>query len=61
MEHRINALCDFLNASRSSYHAVAYLENLLQQKGYKVIKGVGVDMFPHTNNCESVVMLQRQR
>ena len=34
---------------------------VLQQKGYKVIKGVGVDMFPHTNNCESVVMLQRQR
>lgn len=34
---------------------------VLQQKGYKVVKGVGVDMFPHTNNCESVVLLQRQR
>ena len=34
MENRINALCDFLNASRSSYHAVAYLESLLKQEGY---------------------------
>ena len=33
---------------------------VLQQKGYKVVKGVGVDMFPHTNNCESVVMLTRK-
>ena len=34
MEHRISALCHFLNASRSSYHAVAYLEDLLKQEGY---------------------------
>ena len=34
MEHRIQALCDFLNASHSSYHAVHYLENLLQKEGY---------------------------
>ena len=33
---------------------------VLQQKGYKVVKGVGVDMFPMTNNCESVVMLTRK-
>ena len=35
MEKRINALCDFLNASHSSFHAVAYLENLLKQEGYQ--------------------------
>ena len=35
MEHRISALCSFLNASHSSYHAVAYLENLLKQNGYQ--------------------------
>ena len=35
MEHRISALCSFLNASHSSYHAVAYLENLLKQDGYQ--------------------------
>ena len=34
MENRINALCDFLNASHSSYHAVACLEELLTQHGY---------------------------
>ena len=34
MENRINALCSFLNASHSSYHAVAYLENLLNEQGY---------------------------
>lgn len=34
METRINALCDFLNYSHSSYHAVAYLEKLLQAQGY---------------------------
>ena len=34
MENRINALQNFLNASRSSFHAVAYLENLLKQEGY---------------------------
>ena len=35
MEKRINALCNFLNASHSSFHAVAYLENLLKQEGYQ--------------------------
>ena len=35
MKKRINALCDFLNASHSSFHAVAYLENLLKQEGYQ--------------------------
>ena len=34
MDNRINTLCDFLNASHSGYHAVAYLENLLKQEGY---------------------------
>ena len=34
MNNRINELCAFLNASRSSFHAVAYLENLLRSQGY---------------------------
>jgi len=34
MEQRIQALCDFLNASHSSYHAVGYLEQQLKQEGY---------------------------
>ena len=34
MEPRIRALCDFLDASHSVYHAAAYLENLLRQHGY---------------------------
>ena len=34
MKNRINALCDFLNASHSSYHAVAALESLLKKEGY---------------------------
>ncbi len=34
MDCRIKALCDFLNASHSSYHAVAYLENTLKDAGY---------------------------
>ena len=34
MKQRINALCSFLNASHSGYHAVAYLENLLKEAGY---------------------------
>ena len=34
MNKRINALCDFLNHSHSSFHAVTYLENLLKQAGY---------------------------
>ena len=34
MDNRISALCDFLNASRSLYHAVAYLEQQLKNEGY---------------------------
>jgi len=34
MKQRIDALCNFLNASHSGYHAVAYLENQLKQAGY---------------------------
>ena len=34
MNKRTNELCAFLNASRSSFHAVAYLENLLRSRGY---------------------------
>ncbi len=34
MEHQIRALCDFLNAAHSSYHAVAHLEKVLIQSGY---------------------------
>ena len=37
MKHRINALCDFLNHSHSSFHAVAYLENLLKAEGYTAL------------------------
>ena len=34
MNQRIQSLCDFLNHSHSSFHAVAYLENLLKEAGY---------------------------
>lgn len=34
MTERIQSLCDFLNHSHSSFHAVAYLENLLKAAGY---------------------------
>ena len=34
MKERINALCSFLNASHSGYHAVAYLEKQFQTAGY---------------------------
>ena len=34
MSERIRSLCDFLNHSHSSFHAVAYLENLLKEAGY---------------------------
>ena len=34
MKHRIDALCRFLDASHSGYHAVAYLENQLKEAGY---------------------------
>jgi len=34
MNERINALCDFLNASHSLYHAQAYIMEKLNQAGY---------------------------
>ena len=34
MDSRIRALMDFLDASHSVYHAVAYLENVLKEAGY---------------------------
>ncbi len=34
MTDRIDALCDFLNASHSLYHAQAYLLDLLERNGY---------------------------
>ncbi len=34
MDNRTLALCDFLDAAHSGYHAVAYLENTLVQAGY---------------------------
>ena len=37
MNTRINALCDFLNASHSSFHAVAYIADLLRTQGYTAL------------------------
>ena len=34
MDNRIKALCDFLNASHSAYHAVAGIRKLLTDRGY---------------------------
>lgn len=34
MNEKIHALMDFLDASRSVYHAVAYISNILDQAGY---------------------------
>ena len=34
MDNRIHGLMDFLDASHSVYHAVAYLENVLKEAGY---------------------------
>ena len=34
---RINNLCAFLNAAHSSFHATAYIEDLLQKKGYTAL------------------------
>jgi len=34
MDNRIRALCDFLNASASVYHAADYLSQLLKEQGY---------------------------
>lgn len=34
MDNRIKALCDFLNASHSAYHAVAEIGKLLTDRGY---------------------------
>lgn len=33
----------------------------LRKKGYRVEKGVGVDLFPWTGHCETVVLLTRKR
>ena len=35
MDKRIRALCDFLDASRSVYHAQAYIANVLKEAGYQ--------------------------
>ena len=32
-----------------------------KKKGYRVAKGVGVDMFPFTEHCEAVTLLTRQK
>ena len=34
MKQRIDALCRFLNAAHSGYHAVAYLAKVLEEQGY---------------------------
>lgn len=34
MDNRITALCDFLNASHSVYHAVDYISAILSRRGY---------------------------
>ena len=41
MDNRTLALCDFLNAARSSFHAVAYLEQELQKAGYQRLSETG--------------------
>ena len=33
---------------------------VLQEKGYKVVKGVAVDMFPYTMHVETIVSIQRK-
>ena len=38
MDNRIKALCDFLNASRSVYHAQAYLVKELEKEGYTQLR-----------------------
>ena len=38
MEHRIQGLMNFLDASHSVYHAVAYLENVLNEAGYTCLR-----------------------
>jgi len=38
MDQRISALVDFLDASHSVYHAAAYLESLLKEKGYTCLQ-----------------------
>ena len=47
MDTRIKGLCDFLNASHSSFHAVAYLESLLSEQGYtRLSEGDGWQLVP---------------
>ena len=38
MEHRIQSLMNFLDASHSVYHAVAYLETVLKEAGYTCLR-----------------------
>jgi len=37
MDNGTLALCNFLDAAHSGYHAVAYLENTLLQAGYTLL------------------------
>ena len=36
-------------------------EVLLRRRGYRVAKGVGVDMFPFTEHVETVVLLSKEK
>ena len=52
MNNRINALCDFLNASHSLYHAQAYLMDLLQKAGYtRLYEQDSWDLVPGGKYC----------
>ena len=52
MNNRIHALCDFLNASHSLYHAQAYLMDLLQKAGYtRLYEQDNWDLVPGGKYC----------
>ena len=52
MNDRIGALCDFLNASHSLYHAQAYLLDLLEQAGYiRLYEQDAWDLVPGGKYC----------
>ena len=52
MDHRITALCDFLDASHSLYHAQAYLMEVLQQAGYtRLYEQENWDLVPGGKYC----------
>ena len=38
-----------------------HIQEETKKKGYRVAKGVGVDMFPFTEHCEAVTLLTRQK